>query len=426
MKSALLIARDKLHTDVRTTWNILSLKKLGFQVDAISAISSTKEVQNNSQIYSECNFLKPSRNLALGLFAFLKRGFIFRALILLLLLLLNPLLQVFSKNFSPVVTIKLYIRVLARLLKERKAYDLILAQEIDGGIIGLFAHKICGGKLILDLHETYFSKLDHKSGLSFLLKKPLLKMLFKKTDLQMVVSKGHAEFYKNKGFKINPIVLPNMPFNITVEKKDLSQTHEIKDKIIIISQGSHRILHGIRYVNTDTLIKVWKVAKPQNATLWLMHVNEKGVTPLEFLAQKEELLKSNIIVKNSVIRTEVATELSKCNIGFIGYDKNMLGEGIVKLSSPNKIGEYLNARLVLLANDAIDFVVEIIEEFDCGFIYKNEEELASILSEISSNPQILLQKRANIEKALQKHNYFNYFKEISQILDGQQRLNYVI
>ena len=95
----------------------------------------------------------------------------------------------------------------------------------------------------------------------------------------------------------------------------------------------------------------------------------------------------------------------------------MLGEGIIKLSSPNKIGEYLNAGLVLLANDAIDFVLEIIEEFDCGFIFKNEEELASILSEISSNPQILLQKRANIEKAIQKHNYFNYFKEVSSLID---------
>ena len=411
MKSALLIARDKLHTDVRTTWNILSLKKLGFQVDAISAISSSEEMENNAQIYSECNFLQPSKSLPLGLLEFIKKGFIFRALILCFLCLLSLLLQVFTKNFSPIVTIKLYIRVLGRLLKERKTYDLILSQEIDGGIIGLSAHKIFGGRLILDLHETYFSRLDHKSGLSFLFKKSLLKMLFKNTDLQMVVSKGHAEFYKNKGFKLNAIVVPNIPF-IVQPIKPL----ETKSKIIVISQGSHRILHGIRYVNTDTLLKVWKIAKPQNATLWLMHINEKGETPKEFLAQKEELLKSNIIVKSPVKREHVATELVKCNVGFIGYEKNMLEEGITKLSSPNKIGEYLNAGLVLLANDAIDFAIQIIEEFDCGFIYKNEEELASILSEISSNPSILLQKRTNIEKALQKHNYFNYFKEISSLI----------
>lgn len=406
MKKSLLIARDKLHTDVRTTWNILSLKKLGFEVYAISAIASPEEMQKNSYIYNQCHFLDPSKKLSLGLFEFVKKGLILRALSLAFFLILNLILAIFKRDFSPIVTIKLYIRILGRLLKQNEKYDLILSQEIDGGLIGISAHKFFGGKLIIDLHETYFSRLDHKSGLSFLLKTPILKFIFKKSDIQFVVSKGHLEFYTKRGFKPNAIVVPNVPFKNTFKLKE-----KLNNEIVFISQGSHRIIHGIRYVNTDTLITVWKKAQPKNAKLWLMHIDENGKTPKEFLKDKT-LAKYGIIIKNPVKRENVIEEISKCDIGFVGYEKNMLKKGIIKLSSPNKIAEYLNAGLVILANDAIDFLLEIIEEFDCGFIFKNEEELSKILIEISQNPSIILKKQANIGKALEKHNYFNYFKVV--------------
>ena len=406
---ALVVARDKLHTDVRTTSNIKSLQKMGYEVYAISALPTKKEIAQKYKIYEDCKFLMPSKSLLRSAFEFIKKGFVLRIIGLFFILFVSIVVDIFKKDFMPVVSIKLYIRLFGRILKENINYDLIIGQEIDGGLIGVSVKKRYGGKLAVDLHETYFSRLDHKSQISFLFKRTLLKFLVKNSEKQMVVSKGHLEFYKERNININAIVVPNLPMYEGEVK-----THEMKEKIVFISQGSHRILNGIRYTNTDDLIKVWKEVKPQNAELILMHIDEKGKTPKEFLEQKNEFAKYNIIVKEPVKREEVVSVISNCDIGFYGYGAEMLEAGITKIASPNKIGEYLHAGLVLLAIDVSGFVKEIVQKYDCGFLFSNEEDLKQQIINITQNRNLIMLKKANLSNAVKHLNYFNFFKELQE------------
>lgn len=145
--------------------------------------------------------------------------------------------------------------------------------------------------------------------------------------------------------------------------------------------------------NFDPLIESIKNFKNHNIKFVLCGTGEN----LDYFKELQNH-QNNIILPGWVGENEIFSLLSVSKIGIAPY-KNIPN---FQLNTPNKFGEYLSASLPILTG--VDGIMkELLEEYNCGYNYKNSDELTLYIKELYENEDVLEQMSEAAHKLFDKN-----------------------
>jgi len=240
-------------------------------------------------------------------------------------------------------------------------------------------------QLIFDAREFYPKHFENKL-IWRILQSPfqiyLCNRYLKYIDYGITVSNGLKKAYKDK-FSINMDVFYSLPSYIKLP------VNKVKEKIRIVHHGSategrkiEQMIYAMDSVN-------------KNVTLDLMLVgNQRYINKLKLLAEK----RANVRIINPVPFEQIITTLNAYDIGLVFFPPSTFN---LNHCMPNKLFEYIQARLAIIVSPLVD-LKDFIEEYNVGVVSPNFEydSLAKVINSLSKLD--ILQYKFNCEKFSQK------------------------
>lgn len=103
----------------------------------------------------------------------------------------------------------------------------------------------------------------------------------------------------------------------------------------------------------------------------------------------QKLVSNNVIIPGWIEKNQILSLLSYAKIGIAPYIDSMN----YRLNTPNKFGEYLSASLPIAVSVPGE-MENLLNKYNCGFYYKNEDDLYNIISKYYDNPAF--QKKSSV------------------------------
>lgn len=201
--------------------------------------------------------------------------------------------------------------------------------------------------------------------------------------------------------KKNNLVLKNVP-----EIKDYIQPKKVGETINFIYQGT--VKKG-RIEVLETIVQIL-LRSPER---WRMTI----LTNPEEIPSKSCLRNSKIIIKEMIQDPKkFRTTLSQFDLGIIAMDSSCLNH---YYSLPNKLFDYMNAGVAVLASD-FPVIRQVITKTQTGWLF-TEKNIESIIKDIFCQKKNLQQKKGNGPRAIEKN--YNWSIEEQKLIKFYKRVS---
>jgi len=283
-----------------------------------------------------------------------------------------------------------------------KQYDIYVAHDLPALPIAHFAAKKYNAKLVYDAHEFFLGQIALQGK-----RKKFFDQLEKKyiydVDLMFTVNDDIANLFKEK-YGIDKItVIYNSIEKREILKKDLHQILQIPKKIkIILYQGGF-----LEDRNLEILVKSAKYLD-ENIVLVMLGYSFLE-NKLKQLAIYKGVLNKKVFFMQRVPQKELLNYTAGADFGIIPYPAIDLN---TKYCTPNKMFEFVSAKVPIIANKDLVTVVNILKKYNIGeFIaFDNEKEIANNINKIVNSIDVEKAKE-KIEK-VQKYFTWEYQEKL--------------
>lgn len=276
--------------------------------------------------------------------------------------------------------------------------SLLVANDLDTLLPNYLVSKIKRCPLVYDSHE-YFTgvpELQAHPGKQKIWK-AIESAIFPKLKSVFTVNNSIAELYHQE-YGLRPVVVRNVPPRLTVSvRKTREELGLPADKKILIMQGSginvqrgaEEMVEAMQWVEDAILLLVGGGDVVE--TLKRM-VDERGIS-------------HKVMFKGRMPYPELMQYTRNADLG-LSLDKPLSIN--YQLSLPNKIFDYLNAGIPVLASPLVE-VKKIIEQYQVGDFIPNHQPkmMADKINEIFLHDDWLVKWRANAKKAAEELNWEN-------------------
>lgn len=280
------------------------------------------------------------------------------------------------------------LRLFFKLLFLKK--DLLLANDLDTLLPNYLISKIFSKKLIYDTHEYYtevpelIGRPKVKSFWLFIEKK-----IFPRLKNVLTVNHKLADIYSQK-YLVPVTVVKNVPFKRN-STTFISNKFEKTDKTIILYQGAVNMGRGLELM-IDTM------AKLNNYQLVIIG---DGDVSKQLKKQAALLgLETKVIFLGKIPPKDLHAYTESADVG-ISLEENL---GLsYRYSLPNKIFDYIQAEIPVLASD-LPLINQLMQEFKIGEILRKRdpENLAFLIEKICANKESY---RESLQKAAVLFNW---------------------
>lgn len=154
----------------------------------------------------------------------------------------------------------------------------------------------------------------------------------------------------------------------------------------------------------EELIRAWAPVDHSRAVLLLRGPDGEFKDRCIALADDLQLLGAAIEFLAPVRESELVGAAGEADVGVIPYAPYCMNS---RLACPNKTSQYMQAGLAILTNN-LDYVREIVEEFECGLIYDSDrpETVVAAINRFLNEPELLDQFSKNAQaKAREVFNW---------------------
>lgn len=239
--------------------------------------------------------------------------------------------------------------------------DIVHCNDIFSLITGLILKKRFGCKVIYDAHE-FIPCSDPRAGrFQSIILKLFEGFLIQKVDHAVTVNPFLAEVFK-KTYKLKQVFsVPNAAPVQKIDKKAGEISRLGANKVKFIFQGNFAPCRGI-----EAILTAWKAIDPNKAALFLIGPESSYKKKYENLAEELQILGKSAHFLPAVAPNEVINCCSEADIGIIPYTSDVFAH---IYACPNKLSEFMQAGLMILANQSILYVSQILEQGKCGLSF---------------------------------------------------------
>ena len=273
-----------------------------------------------------------------------------------------------------------------------KNFDVLHANDLDTLLANRLIQKIKGGELVYDSHE-YFTEVPELKEGSFAKNTWLRieKAIFPKLKNVFTVNNSIAEIYK-KLYYVDVKIMRNVPFagkfNSSIKVKTLKELGLPKSKKIILLQGAG--------INVDRGAEEMVDAMNWIDAVFLIVGSGDVIEPLKKYV-KSSGLEEKVIFTGRVPFEELISYTKVADVGItLDKDTNLN----YRYSLPNKIFDYFQADLPVIASDLVE-VRKIIDEFKSGIILSSYDpkKMANQINNYLNNKSFFNETKENVQKA---------------------------
>lgn len=283
-------------------------------------------------------------------------------------------------NISIIQVLKYFEFLIKALMIIRKIKpDICHGHDPNGLLVAYFVKYIYKCKLIYDSHELWSDSMhmQGKKRIMFKIGRKIEKHLIKKTDAVITVNNSISEIILAENDITSVTVIRNMSERSTDKSHNTREELEFPHcQFILIYVGNIERGRGIKKI-IEAMNKV-----DNNIGLVLMGRDSDYKKAMKKIIESFNL-ESRIKFINTVLHHQVVNVCKLANVG-IAPIQNMCKSYF--LSLPNKIFEYIQAGLPVLASDFPE-MKKIIEDYSVGFTFDIEDtkQIADIINLIYSD-----------------------------------------
>ncbi len=301
-----------------------------------------------------------------------------------------------------------YVELAFQSLKiaKNKQVDLLNIHTLALLPIGVFLKSLTGAKLVYDAHELE-TEVEGLKGIRKKLAKIIESTLIRFVDLTVVVGDEIKKWYVKQYSLTNIITVLNCP-----KKQEINTANELraelkipKGKQIAIYQGGLSEERGIRL-----LVETFRNNNTAPLILLIM-----GYGELEQFVKEAAATNENIYFQNAVAPNKVVEYAAEADVGISMIKNSCLS---YELCLPNKLFDYLMAKIPIISSDLIE-IQKIINEYQVGIIVKDwtESALLDAINEYKALNKQILSKKLNVAVDI-----FNWEKEEFKYINSIKKL----
>jgi glycosyltransferase involved in cell wall biosynthesis len=284
--------------------------------------------------------------------------------------------------------LSVYLGTMEYILRNDVQVDVILCADLDALRAGVWLKKHKSSKLIYDAHEfqayAYADRLNSHN--KWLLK--MEKRLIQSVDAAYSVNPFLAD-YMTKKLKCVPLMaVPNCA--------PLQEFSVFHDEIDELAHGRKKFLYQGNFSQTrglEEMLHGWELIDVEKAVLFLRGPENTFMDTLVSIAKKLGILNKSVYFIPAVKEDELIAAARNADVGIIPYKGTLINN---KYACPNKLSQYMQAGVAILANDIV-FVRDRIETYQNGMIYQCEDRrtFAAAVNTLIENGDLLREYKKN-------------------------------
>ncbi len=283
-----------------------------------------------------------------------------------------------------------FLKLMKEKVRKLRA-DIYVACDLPTLPAGLLAKKLHNSKLIYDAHEFY----PEQTAFSFLERKWLQVLesnLVKQVDMVITVNEDIANLFR-KRYLIEDV---EVIYNATVENTE-PISYKIYELIPNLKGREFIIYHGgfIPYRNLELLIELSSYLK--DLALVMVGWGELE-DQLKELSEKIGVLNSKVFFIPKRPQSELVRFIMPAKFGLIPYPAVDLN---TKFCTPNKLFEYIQAKVPIIANRELVTTRKVLERYKIGTTvnFSDLKETAQLIERLSNFEEEYKLFKSNLEIA---------------------------
>ncbi len=301
------------------------------------------------------------------------------------------------------------LRLFVFLLNQR--VDIVHANDLDTLLASFLAARIMRIPLVYDSHE-YFTEVPE------LIERPLTRRvwlmleqwIFPRLRYVYTVNDSIAGIYSHRyGVKVRTI--RNLPFSKPEPLPSSDSKLDQSSTFILLYQGALNIGRGI-----ELMIKAMQYLP--GCELWI--IGKGDIEERLRLLSSQQPYPKRIVFQGFVPPTKLHTFTSQASLGFSLEED--LGKNY-RLASPNKVYDYIQARIPVIVSDLPE-MRKIVEEFQVGEIlsadFYHPRGLATLVQSLQSDPDTY---QGFVEATRKASRMLNWEMEHKKLLAIYQELD---
>lgn len=255
-----------------------------------------------------------------------------------------------------------------QLLKKADKNTILLSNDLDTLLPNYLVSRKLNIPLVYDSHEIFTEMPSVNGRFTQNIWRSLESFIVPKLKFMMTASESYAEWF-HKTYDIErPVVVQNFP----VKNENPQNYAEINAKKIILYQGAINPSRGL-----GMMIPAMK--EIENAELWIAG---DGPKKIEFEKLTKTLgLDEKVKFIGKLLPEKLRKITQKADVGLSIEENNGLS---YYLSMPNKVSDYIQARIPVVVSDFPE-MRKVIDHFEAGEKISDHTELADKVKKVLEN-----------------------------------------
>lgn len=266
-----------------------------------------------------------------------------------------------------------------RARAESVAPAVIVAHDLYGLMAGVRAKQQFNSRLLYDTHEFWpqADLLGYRWQEELHVR--LERRLTRSADRVVTVSPPLARHLERLYQRETVISVPNATPQPSVAHS--SRPARDGDEIVFLLQGQVAAGRGI-----ELLLRAWETLDEPRAVLWI-RAQENAFLSLLRTQFAGAIARGVIVIKDPVPEEQLVEAAATADVGVIPY----IGPNLNHVyACPNKLSQYMQAGLPVLATTDMRYVSSLLEEYECGFSYDayDPSSLKSRVRQLIADPAL--------------------------------------
>lgn len=318
-----------------------------------------------------------------------------------------------SKKQRIISFAKFMVKATVKGLALKKA-DIVYATStpLTVGFPALIIKKFKKCKMVFEVRDVW---PDIPVEMGFITLKPVIsilrffeKLIYKNADQIVPLSKGMYENIKEKGVPEEKLTtIENISNLYLYSPIDTIMEARKNEPFFCIHPGAMAVVNGLDFVLDTAKI----VAERDKEVEFLLIGGGNRKEALKKRVEEENI--TNVKIRDSVSKREVASLTEKASVGFMCVDTKYK---ILEDNSANKFFDFLAAGLPVVINYE-GWQKEVLEIEQCGFSELTAEKMAERILWIKNNPDIAQSYGRNSRKAAEKYSRDEATRKLDTIIN---------